>query len=407
MVQLMLNGFGGDRRKTRGHCREANPHGIECYHVNAQISKTLENIGEIQSIKLLRLFRFCLEAIWCRYRYGVNNLYYVPAPGKRVALYRDWLVMLLCRPFFKNVILHWHAAGLAKWLETAVQIRARAATYRLYRPVDMSIIISKYNLADAEKLLSRRVREVDYGIADPCPDFEATVLRRRQARLAARKNLLAGRPLEPRDLAAAGSNPQIVKILYLAHYMREKGLFAAAHAVVIANRALRQQNSPLKMNLLAAGSFVTAEEKQEFDRLQQNPEYVEAVTLLGFVSGKNKENALREADLFCFPTRYAAENQPVTLIEAMAFGLPIVTTRWRSIGEMLPPAYPGLVDDQSPEPIAATLLALMIQDSGTPLREYYLGRFTLDRYLHNLAEAIRRVETAADDASGIPPRPPD
>jgi glycosyltransferase involved in cell wall biosynthesis len=198
-----------------------------------------------------------------------------------------------------------------------------------------------------------------------------------------------------------------VKILYLAHYMREKGLFAAAHAVVIANRILRQQNSPLKMNLLAAGSFVTAEEKQEFDRLLQNPEYVEAVTLLGFVSGKKKENALREADLFCFPTRYVAENQPVTLIEAMAFGLPIVTTRWRSIGEMLPPAYPGLVDDQSPEPIAATLLALMIQDGGTPLREYYLGRFTLDRYLHNLAEAIRRVETDADDTSGIPPRQTD
>ena len=111
MVKLMLDGFGGDRRQRRNRPPSAGALGLECYHVNAQLSKTLENIGEIQSIKLLRLFLFCLEAIWCRFRYGVDNFYYVPAPGKRVALYRDWLVMLLCRPFFKNVILHWHAAG--------------------------------------------------------------------------------------------------------------------------------------------------------------------------------------------------------------------------------------------------------------------------------------------------------
>ena len=57
-----------------------------------------------------------------------------------------------------------------------------------------------------------------------------------------------------------------------------------------------------------------------------------------------KTQALRDADLFCFPTYYLAENQPGNLIEAMAFGLPIVTTRWRSMPEMLPPDYPGLVD---------------------------------------------------------------
>jgi len=392
MVKLMLDGFGGDRRKKKNRMQEPSAYGIECYHVNAQLSKTLENIGEIQSIKLVRLFLFCMEAIWCRFHYGVDAFYYVPAPGKRVALYRDWLVMLICRPFFKRVILHWHAAGLAKWLETAVLIRTRAATYRLFKPVDLSIIISRYNLADAEKLLSRCIREVDYGIADPCPDFAKAVQLRRRARVAARKKMLAGQPPAPADLENTGGDPQIIKVLYLAHYMREKGLFAAMNGVVAANRILRERKSPLKMKLLAAGTFVTAEERLEFDRLLQNPEYAEAVDCLGFVSGRQKENALREADLFCFPTQYTAENQPVTLIEAMAFGLPIVTTRWRSIPEMLPPGYPGLVPDQSPEPIAAALLALTMLEGGEQLREYYLGRFTLERYLNNLAGAIRGVE---------------
>src|ERR1700733_9464169 len=173
MVKLMLDGFGGDRRKRRQNAPDT--FGIECYHVNARYSKALEDIGEFQGGKIFLILFYCLQAIWCRFRYGVENFYYVPAPGKSVALYRDWLVMLVCRPFFKKIILHWHAAGLAKWLETSVQIRTRALTYRLFKPVDLSIVLSRYNFADAEKLLSGRICVVHNGVPDPCPDFAETI----------------------------------------------------------------------------------------------------------------------------------------------------------------------------------------------------------------------------------------
>ena len=392
MVQYMLDGFGGDRRKKRLRLQEPNPFGIDCYHVNARLSKTLEDIGEIQSIKLLRLFLFCLQAIWCRFRYGVDNFYYVPAPGKRVALYRDWLVMFICRPFFKGIILHWHAAGLAKWLETAVQVRTRAVTYHAFKRPALSVVISRYNVADAEKLFSRRIHLVNYGIPDPCRDFEKSVLPRRKARFDARAKLLRNEPVGPTDLENTGGDPQIVKVLYLAHYMREKGLFASAQAVVLANQILNSRKCPVRMKLLAAGTFVTNEEKLEFGRLLKKPEFAGAVDCLGFVSGLEKERVLREADLFCFPTRYSAENQPVTLIEAMAYGLPIVTTRWRSIPEMFPPGYSGLVADQSTGPIADALLALMTVETGEGFRDIFLRRFTLERYLSGLAEALTQVE---------------
>jgi glycosyltransferase involved in cell wall biosynthesis len=394
MVQLMLNGFGGDCRKSRNKSGTRNGYGINCYHIDARFSKSLADVGELQIGKVPLILFYCLQAIWCRFRYGVDNFYYVPAPGKRVALYRDWLVMFICRPFFKRIILHWHAAGLAKWLETSVQIRTRALTYHAFKKPALSVVISNYNVADAEKLLSRRIRRVNYGIPDPCRDFEKTVLPRRKARFAARVKLFRNEPVGPTDLETTGGDPQIVKVLYLAHCMREKGLFAAAQAVVLANQILTSQKCPVQMKLLAAGSFVTNEEKLEFDGLQKDPGFASAVDCLGFVSGLKKEKALREADLFCFPTRYSAENQPVTLIEAMAFGLPAVTTRWRSIPEMFPPGYPGLVADQSTEPIANALLALMTQENGEYLREHFLSRFTIERHLTNLAEALRSVETA-------------
>jgi glycosyltransferase involved in cell wall biosynthesis len=400
MVKLMLDGFGGDCRKRLPET--AGTFGIECYHVNARFSKNLENVGEFQGTKVFLILLYCLQAIWIRFRYGVENFYYVPAPGKRVALYRDWLVMLLCRPFFKHIILHWHAAGLAKWLETSVQIRARALTYHVFKPVDLSIVLSRYNVADAEKLLSQRISVVNNGIPDPCPDFAKSILPRRRARLAARKKLLAGENICAAALANAGENPHIFQVLFLAHCTREKGLFATMAGVVAANRTLAAQDSPLRITLAAAGNFVTSAEKAEFDRLLKIPEFASAVRHLGFVSAEKKAQALREADGFCFPTRYLGENQPVNLIEAMAFGLPLVTTRWRSLPEMLPPSHPGLISTPATDEIAAALLRLALDETGENLRENFLAQFSLQSHLAKLAAALRSVEDPASSPVLLP-----
>jgi glycosyltransferase involved in cell wall biosynthesis len=381
MVQLMLDGFGGDARRRKSN--SPSMLGIDCYHVNARFSRGLEDVGEFQGAKILLIFWFCLQAVWLRLRYGVKNFYYVPAPGKRVALYRDWLVMLFCRPFFKRVILHWHAAGLAKWLETATTIGSRTATYRLFRPVDLSIVLSRYNFADAEKLLSHRVHVVNNGIPDPCPDFEDTLLPRRLEDFAGRKRIFEG------EIPTA---PLIVNVLFLAHCTREKGIFAAAESVLRANRELAARRMPMQLKLVTAGNFVTDAERAEFDRLRENPVFAVTVTHLGFVSGERKTELLREAGLFLFPTCYLGENQPVNLIEAMAFGLPIVTTRWRSLPEMLPPDYPGLVSGQDPDEIAATILKVLAEKSGVNVRNHFHERFTLERHLADLAAAIRSVE---------------
>lgn len=412
MVQLMLSGLGGDHRgRRKSGTVPRNPagdvHGLECYHVNTRLSRRLEDIGEFRGGKLMRLLFYCFEAVWCRFRYGVTNFYYIPAPGKTSALYRDWMVLLICRPFFRRVILHWHAAGLAKWLETSVQIRARALTYRCAKNVDLSIVLSNYNMADAEKLLPQRIRIVSNGIPDPCPDFAEAVLPRRHARFVARAKLSAGQPLTAADLENTGADPQVIRVLYVAHCMEEKGLFDAMRAIVLANRTLAERQSPVTLKLVAAGTFVTPEEKAAFDQMMRDPEFARAVDYRGFVSGTGKEKAFRESDLFCFPTYYLGENQPVNLIEAMAFGLPVVTTRWRSLPETLPADYAGLVPIRAPDQIAAALLTLATEETGETLRRLFLQTFTIERHLSALAEAIVSVEQpgpAAAPALAVTPR---
>jgi glycosyltransferase involved in cell wall biosynthesis len=394
MVQLMLDGFGGDRRRAPSRPPVTdNGYGIECYHVNARLSKHLEDIGEFRPGKLLLLLRYCLEAIWCRFRYDVPNLYYIPGPGKTSALYRDWLVMALCRPFFRRVILHWHAAGLAKWLETAVQMNTRVLTWRFLKHADLSIVLSNYNVADANKFFPRRVRVVNNGIPDPCPEFEQRVLPRRRERFAIRQRLLATRDVRADSTSAFEDDDGVVRVLYLAHCTREKGLFDAVEAVMLANRALRVRGSRLRLKLLAAGTFVSETEKAEFLARTADPEIRPCTEYLGFVAGEDKARLLAGADLFCFPTYYLGENQPVNLIEAMAFGLPVVTTRWRSLPEMLPPDYPGIVPVRAPDKVAAALLELMTCETGERLRALFEQRFTLEKHLAALAEALRSAET--------------
>jgi glycosyltransferase involved in cell wall biosynthesis len=402
MVQLMVAGFGGDCRKsarpsggpahggpaTASRPGSQPPFGIECYHINTRLSQKLEDIGDFRLGKFVLLLGYCLQAVWCRWRYGVTNFYYIPAPGKRSALYRDWVVMLICRPFFKRIILHWHAAGLAKWLETVVGMRHRSLTCRLMQQVDLSIVLSQYNRADAEKLFSRQVRVVSNGIPDPCPLFESNVMPRRKARFAARRKLFSGQSLSAEDLQETGGDPHLVKILYLAHCTREKGVFDTLAAVALASQRLAARQAPISLRLLVTGGFVTAEEEAEFKRIMAQPGMAQMVQYFGFVSGDQKHQLLREADLFCFPTYFQNENQPVNLIEAMAFGLPILTTRWRSLPELFPADYSGLVNVRSPEQIAEVMIALLTNESGEGFRDIFLRTFTLNQHLAGLAEAF-------------------
>jgi glycosyltransferase involved in cell wall biosynthesis len=390
MVQMMLEGFGGDHRHRA--CRnnaEANSLGIECYHVNARVSKKLQEIGDFRVWKFLLLLGYCLQAIWCRFRYGVTNFYYIPAPGKKSALYRDWLVMFLCRPFFKRVILHWHASGLGRWLETVVQIRSRSITYRMTRQAELSIVLSNYGRADAEKLYPRRVAVVGNGIPDPCPEFTHDLLPRRRARIKARRLLSAGKPIPPELADAGGSDLQIFKVLFLGHCTRDKGLFEAVYGAVLAQQQLAASHSPLSVKLVVAGEFVHPDEETEFHQLCRN-EASRAVEYIGFVAGAKKRQRFIDADGFCFPSYL--ESFGLVLVEAMAFGLPIVTTRCGAVPEVVGPDYPGLVDTRDSEQVADALVRILLEDPCERLRQRFERCFTMERHLANLAQALHAVE---------------
>ncbi len=391
MVKLLLEGLGGDVRRRGKSERSASNTAIECYHVNARYSDDLEDIGSFRLEKIWLVFRYCAEALWCRLRYGVRVFYYVPAPGKRGALYRDWLVMLLCRPFFRSFIHHWHAVGLGDWLQQEGTGFERWLTHRLLGHPTLGLALAIPSMRDALWFRSRRVEIVPNGIPDPCPDFDTAVAPRRRARLAARQRLLAGTPLTEAERALAGSQPEIFQILYLAHCLREKGIFDTLEGVARANARLAAEASPLRCRLTVAGQFLRQEEEAEFGARIARPDLAGTVEYLGFVHGEEKTRRLRASDVLCFPTYYPAESFGLVVVEAMAAGLAVVTTRWRALPELLPPDHPGFVPAQQPEALALALLAAATQD-GTMLRAHFLTRFTEAGHLRSLAAALQQAQ---------------
>lgn len=440
MVSLLLAGLGSDQRKSGLKLQSPNPntttgqpcapaaktsafhelitsttslYGVHCYHVDARFARELSDSGRFHFSKAFHLLSYCAEAVWCKFRYDLKVLYYVPAPAEMVSLYRDWIVMLLCRPFFPRIIFHWHAVGLGEFLERDARPLVRWLSHRLLDKPHLSIVLGDSNRNDASRFRPRNIRVVRNGIPDPCPDFQTSVWPRRSASLARAQGLLAPGSAPKRPTAPGLPRIHWFKVLYLALCTREKGLFDTLEAIALINQELIADQTGLRVHLTVAGSFVREEESAEFNRRLASADFqlldlnVRAelpaaapplpanlpclVDYKGFVGGEVKRRLLQECDCLCFPTYYAHEAQPVNLLEAMAFGMSIATTRWRSIPEMFPVGYAGLVDVRTPKQIVAALRTIILNPPASELRANFLERFEIGRFLDDLAKAIHSV----------------
>ena len=175
MVQILLQGLSADPR-------------FEVHHVDARVSDDLEDVGSFRPQKFGRLLKSILQAWWTRMRYGPMAFYYVPAPAKRSAIIRDWVVMALCRPLFPELILHWHAYGLGEWAREGRDWQRTLMRTALGK-ADLSIVLNDYNKRDAEVFAPKRIEVVPNGIPDLFPDYEAALAPKREARAAQLREL--------------------------------------------------------------------------------------------------------------------------------------------------------------------------------------------------------------------------
>lgn len=334
--------------------------GFQIRHVNFLLAENHADIGRWRPGKVWRVFVLAIRAVLLRFRHGCDVLYYVPAPAKRGALYRDWLVMLVCRPFFKQLVLHWHAPGLGAWTATHATPIERMLTRWLLGRADLSVVLAASLESDAQFFRSRRIAVVPNGISDPLPPHTSP------------------------------STSRTKQALFLALCSAEKGLFTAAEAVLAANRVVGSPPDAPRFTFVAAGPFPDAQTEQQFRTLvAQHPHTLRHV---GFADAAAKRALLESSACLLFPTRYPAEGMPLVVLESLAYDRPVIATRWR--------ALPDLVSDECgtlvpPDDVDAVRDALLRLDGHPPppgaCRARFLRHFTFAHHLDSLAAALRQL----------------
>ena len=105
------------------------------------------------------------------------------------------------------------------------------------------------------------------------------------------------------------------RLLFLSRLEKEKGIFETIEAF----KLLLDKKYNIMLSIAGDGS-ITKEVYGHIERLGLSNKIV----MLGYVKGKEKIQIFTEHDIYCFPT-YHGEGMPTSVLEAMAFGMPVIT----------------------------------------------------------------------------------
>lgn len=76
----------------------------------------------------------------------------------------------------------------------------------------------------------------------------------------------------------------------------------------------------------------------------------------------------------------------------MAYGLPVITTRWRAIPELFPAGYQGLVEPRSPEQLATIIELFTRENHSAPFRRTFLENYREVRFAERITRALRSTD---------------
>jgi glycosyltransferase involved in cell wall biosynthesis len=130
-----------------------------------------------------------------------------------------------------------------------------------------------------------------------------------------------------------GSN--VVKLLFLSRVVREKGVYICVDMAKLL--AEKYPDKQIIMHIAGDGSELIALKEYTYSNNISN------VVFHGDIRGEEKYNLLSSADLFFFPTYYG-EGFPNVIVEALFFGLPVISRPIAAIPDIIKVGENGYLD---------------------------------------------------------------
>lgn len=121
------------------------------------------------------------------------------------------------------------------------------------------------------------------------------------------------------EIKAKFSDIQSIQILYLSNLIPGKGYVELADAYIELEEAFKKQ-----VNILYVGGFESQESENEFlAKIKTH----NGLNYIGkFIDGEKKRELYCQSQVFCLPTYYPFEGQPISILEAYATGCVVITS---------------------------------------------------------------------------------
>lgn len=187
-------------------------------------------------------------------------------------------------------------------------------------------------------------------------------------------------PVEPYDI---GRKP--MQILFLGELGERKGCYDIP---VMFERI--KQSCP-QAHLVMAGDGQMAQLKEAFRKRT----LLEEVEFPGWVRGETKEKLLQESAVFLFPTYN--EGMPMAVLEAMGYGMGIVTTQVGGIPKLISHKESGYLEKPGDTETMAQDVIDFLQDEGLckqmgqQARSLAMQKYSLEAHWHKLEQTYRKA----------------
>jgi glycosyltransferase involved in cell wall biosynthesis len=198
--------------------------------------------------------------------------------------------------------------------------------------------------------------------------------------------------------------PATLRLGFIANLCADKGLWTFLDVVE------RARGEGIEVSALIAGPVEPADpqlEQELRDRLRRMPD----VQWLGAVHGERRAAFYEAIDLLVFPTVYLHESEPLVILEALAHGVPVITTRRGCIASALADGAAVQALDET-QFVAAATAAIQRCSRDMPraerrrlaLAQYGRLRAVGDRHWEQLVAQIEKDSGQQSGPSAIRPK---
>ena len=330
---------------------------FDLIHLDTSDHRKLTTLGAIDFWNIyLALKHYCILVCLIITRWP--EVVYVPLSQTTIGYLRDSGFILIAKLLRRKVICHLRGGNFRNWFDSA-------------NPVTRGFVRCVHSLVDGQIVLGETLRHLFSGIVQDKKIFV----------------IPNGRNFENLDIKNQANRR--TTILYLSTFERTKGILDVLNAV------------PKVCNSCANVEFVFAGNWHRLDVTKEMKSYVTEhpslpITFSAPAYGRKKFEILNSADVFVFPP-YCPEGHPWVIVEAMAAGLPIISTDQGAISESVVDGMNGfIVEERNPTAIAEKIITLventhLRHKMGKASRMLYEKRFTEKHTVDNFKTCFYAV----------------